>query len=158
MIEQVVRAVDAELHPHSRYADAIDDDSWSSGRRKSKTPQCDWLRNEHRIECKSAQLSWNEYMKTWRVCFSGVKFSPNERLPHAFDDLLLALYTPRGIHVVRHDFLLGKSQNGTATAAIGNLIVMSGPRREYKWERALDAILSKFDSKVGCENLAFISW
>lgn len=49
----------------------------------------DWMRGGVRVECKSAQLSWN---KGWLVHFKNIK-------QHHHDVLVLCLYLPTGIIV-----------------------------------------------------------
>ena len=49
----------------------------------------DWMRGGVRVECKSAQLSWN---KGWLVHFKNIK-------QHQHDVLVLCLYLPTGIIV-----------------------------------------------------------
>ena len=94
-------------------------------------------------------------MKRWRVCFANVKPAGAEG---AYDELLLALYTPRGVYVYRHDLRLGMSTNGKATEATGRTITLGadvwGPCDVESWQSALDgAILPKLDES-GCERVA----
>ena len=89
--------------------------------------------------------------------FRNVKLG-GEGTEAAFDELLLAAYTPRGIYLHRHDGRLGVTTNGKATAALGSTINVYGPCDEADWASALDeAVLPKLDQR-GCDCLAFIAF
>lgn len=74
---------------------------------------------------------------------------------HTFDELLLALYTPRGFYVYRHDFAFHITSNGRNTASSGYQIQISGPRHEQDWTRSLDFILGKPDGSP-CARIAVV--
>ena len=117
----------------------------------------DWLRDGRRVACKSAGLTWDAGTRRWKLLFQSVKLG-GEGEEAAFDELLLAAYTPRGIYLYRHDGRLGVSTNGKETAATGSVIKVLGPCGEEKWASALDgAVLPKLDER-GCERLAVVRW
>ena len=105
----------------------------------------------------SAQLTWNGHTETWKLQFYDVKL-PREGAPEAaFDELLLAAYTPEGVHLFEHDLRAGVSLAGKRTAATGQEIVFVGPRHEEDWRTALAVVLDKMSAK-GCSPLAFVPW
>ena len=75
----------------------------------------------------------------------------------ACDELLLAAYTPEGVHLFQHDGRAGLSTSGKSTAATGKVIQFLGPRNEPDWRVALREILEKVVAKR-CRRLAFIRW
>ena len=88
----------------------------------------DWRRDGRRVACKSAQLRWNagKGHAYWKLQFCDVKLATDER-DAAFDELLLAAYTPEGVHVFRHDLRSGVGTSGKRTAATGKQIKVFGP-------------------------------
>ena len=78
--------------------------------------------------------------------------------PRDFEELQLALYTPRALYLYRHDLLLGVTRVGKRTAATGHDIKLCGPRGEEDWQEALDrTLLPKLDESA-CEPLAVVKW
>ena len=80
-----------------------------------------------------------------------------EETESAFDELLLAAYTPEGVHLFRHDRRVGLTTNGKSTAATGKVIQFVGPKHEPDWRVALREILDKMEAK-GCRRRAFVQW
>ncbi|CAE8613487.1 unnamed protein product [Polarella glacialis] len=113
----------------------------------------DWLRDGVRVQFKSSQLAWDR--DHWRVHFRNVKLNKENPALSPFDELLLALYTPRGIFLYRHDLKLGLSTDGIRTDIRGCQITVTGPSRA-PWPEALDVILKKMDGS-GCTCLGFFS-
>ena len=58
------------------------------------------------------------HIQYWKLLFQDVKLAYGDA-PAAFDELLLAVYTPRGVYLYRHDLRLGVSTRGKKTAAAG---------------------------------------
>ena len=74
------------------------------------------------------------------------------------DELLLALYTPRGLYIYQHDLAVGVTRAGQRTALQGYQVRLEGPTRERSWEAALDgAILPKLDASRS-KRLGFVDW
>ena len=92
-----------------------------------------------RVEVKSAQLSWNKYMKYWDASFQNVKRAE-------YDLLYLALYAPSGIYVFKHDDEYGKSTTGKAQESCGGNIKVYGPQNEESIEEATKAVLRTMGS------------
>ena len=59
-----------------------------------------WQRDGQRISCKGAQLTWEASRRYWSLMFNNVKLAYGDAAA-AFDELLLAAYTPRGVYVYR---------------------------------------------------------
>ena len=109
------------------------------------------------MECKSGKLRWDQYHNCWIVKFDNVKLADPPSETSFFDDLLLALYTPRGVCLYRHNGNLGLNRNGARTGVAGHSISLSGPAGVQCWNKALDEILWKLDES-GWRCLAFVDW
>lgn len=116
----------------------------------------DWCRDGSRIERKSGQLRWDTHQEQWKPAFSKIKVA-RDASPCLFDEPLLALYTPRGIYIYKHDLRLGMSSIGCKTPSLGHQIQLHGPTGREDWAVSLDIILAKLDAS-GCERLAFVMW
>ena len=68
----------------------------NGAKRGRNSEEYDFLIAGRRVEVKSAQLSWNAYKRHWRASWQNIKRD-------AYDDLLLVLYTPLGVHLFLHD-------------------------------------------------------
>eukprot|EP00415_Alexandrium_ostenfeldii_P004732 UN4732 len=156
-LEHLTRLVDGKLHPGVGIQDPQLGARTTAHQRHSGSARYDWLRGEVRVECKSSQLYWIQTRCEWHCNFTNVKFAQPGLGEHAFDDLLLALYTPLGIYIFRHDFALFVSSAGRRTSARGHNIQVSGPRGEADVNVALQAVLHKLSSG-GCKQLALIEW
>ena len=151
VLTSLVRSLDTSLHPHARIEDAVPGTRVDGSPRAQHQAPYDWRRDGVRVACKSAQLTWNASDRRWKVLFQNIKPSGAEG---AFDELLLALYTPRGVHVYRHDLRLGMSTNGKSTEATGRQIQVYGPRDEESWQSALDGTILPKLGASGCERVA----
>ena len=155
LLNSLVRRLDEGwLHPGAAFEDAVAGVSVDGKRRGQNMATYDWQRDGVRVACKSAQLTWNG-LDRWKLHFSDVKL-PREGAPEAaFDELLLAAYTPEGVHLFEHDLRAGVSASGKSTAATGKDIQFYGPTHEEDWRAALAVVLDKMDAK-GCSRLAFV--
>ena len=152
IMKAIVRVVDERRRPSAHFEAAQMLTEPSRGRASDYA----WVRDGRRIACKGAQLSWERTQQVWKLQFRSVKLVlPGVREEAAFDELLLALYTPRGIYVYRHDLELGVSTAGKATSSGGHTISVYGPRRQGDWRIALDEyLLPKLDAQ--CEFVALV--
>ncbi|CAE8587410.1 unnamed protein product [Polarella glacialis] len=154
ILESFVRQQDQKLNPGADFQVANAGLCVNGQQRSRGMAEYDWLRDGVRVQLKSSQLGWDR--DCWCVKFYTVKLNwENPDLP-CFDDLLLALYTPRGIYMYRHDLTLGVSTCGIMTNITGSQIVVSGPRGVNSWSEALDVILQKLDGS-GCTRLGVFS-
>ena len=151
------RCHDAELHPGATFEDAVAGEDVSGRRRGQHQAAYDWQRDGRRVACKGAQLAWNRDKEYWKLQFRDVKLATAGGRDAAFDELLLAAYTPEGLHLFRHDLRAGVSTSGVSTAAVGKVINFDGPKYERNWHVALGEILGKVEDK-GCRPLAFVPW
>jgi hypothetical protein len=151
------RCHDAELHPGAVFEDAVAGEDVNGKRRGQNSAAYDWQRDGQRVACKSAGLTWERSREYWKLHFGGVKLATAGERDAAFDELLLAVYTPEGVHLWRHDLRAGVSTSGVSTAARGREVNFYGPRHEPDWRVALGEIMGKMEDK-GCRPLAFVPW
>ena len=95
--------------------------------------------DRQRVEVKSAQLSWEKDRKRWSALFQHVKRAE-------YDLLYLALYTPSGIYVFKHNDEYGISTQGKQQESRGGKIKVVGPRNQESIEEATKAVLKKMGS------------
>ena len=144
------RRCDADEHPGAVIADAVAGEDVNGNPRAQNQAAYDWQRDGRRVACKGAQLTWDGHGQRWKLQFRDVK-------PDACDELLLAAYTPEGVHLFRHDGRAGLSTAGKSTVATGKQIQFFGPSNEPDWRVALGEILEKVEAK-GCRRRAFVQW
>ena len=97
--------------------------------------------DRQRVEVKSAQLNWEKCRKGWSAIFQNVKQAE-------YDLLYLALYTPSGIYVFKHNDEYGISTNGKQQESCGGQINVFGPKYEESIEEATRAVLRKMGSML----------
>ena len=154
VLSAVAREVDAALHPNARFEQAEAGKRVNGVRRGQNQAPYDWQRDGRRVACRSSGLRWEAGSRRWSLQFAAIKMG-SAGTEAAFDELLLAAYTPRGIYLHRHNGRLGVSTTGKSTAATGSQIKVFGLCNEEDWASALDsAVLPKLDEE--CERLAFI--
>ena len=115
-LTSLARQIDAERHLGAQIADAVAGVRVDGGKRAQVNAPYDWQRNGKRIACKSSQLTWDKSNRYWQLLFNNVKLAYGYA-PAAFDELLLAAYTPRGVYLYRHDLRFGVTTHGKRTAA-----------------------------------------
>eukprot|EP00933_Yihiella_yeosuensis_P058910 TRINITY_DN5968_c0_g1_i1.p1 TRINITY_DN5968_c0_g1~~TRINITY_DN5968_c0_g1_i1.p1 ORF type:complete len:404 (-),score=50.69 TRINITY_DN5968_c0_g1_i1:136-1347(-) len=146
-IEALVYEVDRLLHPSSVFGPPAKQES-----------SFDWLRDGLRVECKHAKPCWDAYARVWVCQFLGIKFAlKGYRSSAWFDELLLAVYTPTGIHIFRHNGSFGISSAGAASRTKGLVIKVYAARGVRDVAAALQVIFDKLQ-KGGCKMIAAISW
>lgn len=168
LLTSLCRRIDGQwLHPGTQLEDPPS--AVVAGGRRQPKPAFEWQRGEIRdpdetspaapvrVACKSAQLLWDLTSKYWKVQFTNVKLPLGDDRDSAFDELLLAVYTPEGVHIFRHDLRAGVSTNGKANAAGGYKIRFYGLRQQMDWRISLEAILSKMEG-AGCMRLAVVEF
>eukprot|EP00438_Fugacium_kawagutii_P020977 Skav216149 [mRNA] locus=scaffold3056:20016:21173:+ [translate_table: standard] len=134
-IERVLREIDERLHAGSNFSPA---------------KRADWIRDEMRIEAKSSRLQFSPSTTQWLCQFWHVK-------QDCFDELLIAIYSPAGLDVFRHDGRYGLSTDGIRTQAQGKKIVISAPCGELDPLRAVRVIEEKLEAN-NCPKIASILW
>ena len=156
VLTEFARQCDAARHPDAAFADAEPGEDVNGNRRAQNQAPYDWQRDGRRVACKMAQLTWVRSSKCWQLLFQEVKLPREGEREAAFDELLLAAYTPEGVHLFRHDQRRGVSTNGKSTAATGQQIGFVGPKYEPDWRAALPVILDKVGDTG--DRLAFVLW
>eukprot|EP00933_Yihiella_yeosuensis_P069534 TRINITY_DN7617_c0_g1_i6.p1 TRINITY_DN7617_c0_g1~~TRINITY_DN7617_c0_g1_i6.p1 ORF type:complete len:262 (-),score=15.66 TRINITY_DN7617_c0_g1_i6:177-962(-) len=148
VIQDIVLHVDMLINASSCFRPAVRGICVDGRPRPQHCAPYDWMRDGRRIECKSAKLLHVSRSQHWSFIFQNVKLC-------SFDELLLALYTPVGIYIYRHDLKLGLSTTGVVLQSAGHNIVISSRSNTLDWKTALHYILAKLDSS-GCERLALV--
>lgn len=154
-IKNVARQIDLLIH-----GDAFTDCSVpisDSRKYRHERAEYDWCRDGSRIRCKSAQLCWEDRRRGWGVFYGSVKLKSEEGSHPPFDELWLAIYTPRGLYIYRHDLQFHVASVGLQSFYGARSISLRGPVGENDWSAALDVILGKLDGS-SCTRLAFIKW
>lgn len=147
-IEALVRALEGKLQPFANISDVTVGRRTNGTRRSHHHAEYDWNRNGIRVECKSGQLRWDQGKRRWSVRFANIKVN-------SFDDLLLALYTPRGIYVINHNVSFRPTSTGKDTESRGCELRINGPLDEECWSVALDVVLLKLANR-SCHHVAWI--
>eukprot|EP00930_Biecheleria_cincta_P096833 TRINITY_DN88615_c0_g1_i1.p1 TRINITY_DN88615_c0_g1~~TRINITY_DN88615_c0_g1_i1.p1 ORF type:complete len:425 (+),score=35.79 TRINITY_DN88615_c0_g1_i1:74-1348(+) len=151
--------IDQLVNPMSTFQLPDGNDLTISGsRRGSHSAKIDWLRDGRRVEMKHSKMHWNDDRQFWRCQFSNIKFAhPGSRPRAHFDELWLAIYSPFGLHMFRHNGLIGVSSAGIrAEVGGGSVFVLS--RKGIKDARQACDILIEKCLADGCERIATVSW
>ena len=144
-VQQIALVVDQMLHPHSSFHEH------GVGNKPA-----DWIRDDVRVEVKHAQMCLHK--KGFRCTFRGIKSAEaGVRHKALFDELWLAIYSPLGLHMFKHDGLFGLTSAGKRTVHLGMNINVYGPNRELCYRKALVAMQQKLQTH-GCEPIADVLW
>ena len=149
-VQRVVLEIDKLLHSRSFFAHCSNEQTCSGTIRNQQSASVDWIRDGKRVEVKSAQLTFDACRQTWRCVFFGIKHD-------CFDELLLAIYSPRGLDVFKHDGVFALSTRGIATETSGKCIFVRAPSGELDPIRALKFIETKLEAN-NCLRIARILW
>ena len=149
-LQRVVWEIDKLLHSRSFFAQCSNERTCSGTIRSQHNASVDWIRDGKRVEAKSAQLTFDKSRQTWRCVFFWIK-------RECFDELLLAIYSPRGLDVFKHDGFFALSTMGIATETKGKSIYVWAPSGELDPIRALQFIEAKLEAN-NCPCIARIFW
>ena len=149
-IEKLVHRIDQVLHPTGHFSVLCDELTVSGRKRGQYTASVDWIRDGKRIEVKHGKLSFFTLHQNWRCTFSSIK-------EDCFDELLLAVYSPKGIDVFKHDGAWGLASNGRDTQIFGKRVRILAPCRELDPLIALQCIIAKLVGN-NCRRIASIVW
>ncbi|CAE7941343.1 SECY [Symbiodinium sp. KB8] len=111
-LQDVALAVDQKLHMQSRFRRDVGASEvvgmLCRQRRGMHRSSADWWRDNVRVEFKSSKMSWVSGRRHWHAHFSAVKFA-SQGHPHSavFDELILGLYTPFGLYMLRYSGDIG---------------------------------------------------
>ena len=141
-VEKIVMEVDRLIHANSTFAEPGPEYTVDSQRRGKHRASYDWIRDGKRSEVKHSQLRLEERGRSWYCTFRGVKRS-------CFDELLLVIYSPRGLDIFKHDGSFALSSAGVSTERIW----LSAGTRALDWPSASQAIEANLESN-GCPRIA----
>ena len=119
----------------------------TAGRKRARhMAPCDFKIRRNRVEVKSAQLTWS-LRRYWWAQWQNVK-------PDEYDHLYLALYTPSGVYLYKHDGVYGMSSSGIRQASSGGKVQVYGPSYTTSIEQATADIRAKL-AKMFLAHLAY---
>ncbi|CAE8591511.1 unnamed protein product [Polarella glacialis] len=156
LLQRLARNVCAELSPNSVIQDPLPGICVNGTRRSQHQAEFDWMCDGQRVECKSARLCWSSHEQAWQVQFTRIKMPCQGIREFAlFDDLILVLYSPFKLHIIRHDLSVGMSSRGLETSVSGHSVVIRGKKNVECWQEAVATILKKMCTGRGrCEQIA----
>ena len=125
-----------EQHYGVRARAAVAGTTSAGHRRGRRQGKCDFKIGRKRIEVKSSQLTWDTSNRCWAAQWQHVK-------PAEHDDLYLALYTPSGVYLYRHDGDYGVTTNGKKQESSGGVVQVYGPCNERCIARATAIVREK---------------
>ncbi|CAK9110277.1 Uncharacterized protein SCF082_LOCUS51225 [Durusdinium trenchii] len=147
----------ARLHPHSTIEEPTQGTRSNGARRSALDADYDFTLDVRKIECKSAQMSWDKFLKCWHVHFHAVKMPwPGFRDQAPFDDLYLIMFSPDSLHIIKHDFQTGVTTAGKRTGSSSHEITVRGARGQECWQISRSQILDKLLAPGHCELVARI--
>ena len=114
----------------------------------------DFLINGRRVEIKSGRMVWHAGKQCWMARFTDIKLQNGQGEGFAFDDLYLVLFSPQGLHLIKHDLTTGTSRDGERTTVRGHCIYVYGSRANTCWEEALPVFLQKLCEQGNCSLIA----
>ena len=149
-IEQLVLRIDQTLHPAGRFSLLCGELTVSGGKRGQNSASADWIRDAKRIEVKHGKLSFCKLHQTWQCTFYHIK-------EDCFDELLLAVYSPKGLDVFKHDGAFGMTTDGGRTEISGKRVQIHAPVGELDPLIALQCIIAKLVGN-NCQHIASVVW
>lgn len=149
-IEQLVLRIDQTLHPSSSFSVPCDELTVSGTKRGQNTASVDWIRDGKRIEVKHGKLRFCKVHQNWQCTFFHIK-------EDCFDELLLAVYSPKGLDVFKHDGAFGMTTAGRSTEIKGKRVRILAPCGELDPLIGLQCIIAKLVGN-NCRHIASIVW
>ena len=149
-IEKLVLRIDQTLHPAGHFSVLCDELTVSGKKRGQNAASVDWIRDGKRIEVKHGKLSFCKLRQNWQCTFYHIK-------EDCFDELLLAVYSPKGLDVFIHDGAFGMSTTGRSTGIKGKNVMILAPRGELDPMIALQCIIAKLVGN-NCQHIASVAW
>ena len=158
ILEQFSKKELARLNPCGKIEEPSEGTRCNGTRRSLYHSEYDFTMDGRKIECKSAQMSWDNANKNWRALFQRVKLPwPGVRDRAPFDDLYLTLFSPDKLHIIKHDRRTGVSTAGKQTgSSSGHQVVVRGAAGQECWQSARSQILGKLLAAGHCELVARI--
>ena len=149
-MEKLVFQIDQMLHPSSSFSVPCGELTFSGGKRGQNTTSADWIRDGRRIEAKHGKLSFCPLNQNWCCTFYGIKQG-------CFDELLLAVYSPKGLDVFKYHGAFGLTSTGKRTEIKGKHVKIQAPRGELDPWIALQCIIAKLEGN-NCPHIASVVW
>ena len=157
ILEQFCKKQLARLNPNSKIEEPTPGTCCNGVRRSLYHSEYDFTMDGRKVECKSAQMSWDKGKKSWHALFTRVKLPwPGFRNQAPFDDLYLTLFSPDRLHIIKHDRRTGVSKAGKQTGSSGHHIVVGAAAGQECWQSARSQILGKLLAAGHCELVARI--
>ena len=130
-------------YPNAAIEDPVPGRCVNGHRRSKSQAEYDFSLNQRRVEVKGSQLKWVSSGDRWEVCFRGVKVKDSVAAESdVFDELYLVLFSPKWLHLVKHDLRTGITRAGSETEYSGFKIALRGGQG-LCWEDALEKILNR---------------
>ena len=128
----------------------LDEDEWHPNADFSDDG-ANWLRDGQSIALRSCRLRWEEPQRRWNARFTiGPSLSVD-------DELILAMYCPDGVRMIRHDGSLGVAETGPRVKAVfGNQINVYGCSGIRGWRNSLELFILPKLQASGCELLGLV--
>ncbi len=145
-VQKIVMEVDRLIHANSTFAEPGLEYAIDGKRRRKHRASYDWIRDGKRIEVKHSQLSFGKRDCNWWCSFQKVKRA-------CFDELLLVIYSPRGLDIFKHDGSYALSKRHPSMEKID----LRAGTRALDWLSALQTMEAKLESN-GCPRIAQILW
>ena len=135
-IKSLIQEVDRLLHPKSKFSRLCS--------------SSDWKRDQTRVAAKLSSLCHCPRKDRWYCYFTGIKLG-------YFNELLLAIYSPRGLDIFRHDGVYGFGNLETVLPGQSkSFSVESAPGENDVW-RSLQLIEDQLQAN-NCPKIASIPW
>ena len=157
-VEQIAFEFDQMQNPSSTFLSAKGEMTAQGYHRSERNAAVDWIRNGVRVEVKHTQMQ--TYRQAfWRCQWSGIK-APSLGCSHGtyFDELWLAIYSPRGLHFFKHwgwhDNLISQ---GARSSSQGGVLQISVKVKDFCIDHAIQDITSKLVDR-GAEPHMTILW
>ena len=143
-IEKIAFEVDRILHPNVAF-----EFSRSSS-------HVDWVRGDVKVENKHGQMLFDRDRQCWYCNLSRIQCAgANVRERNLFDELWLAIYSPFGLHFLKHP---GDFDASITQGPPGKHLRLRAPRHMLDVKEALDHMLKKMEVDWGCQPLATVLW
>lgn len=145
VLTHLAHALDNELNPSAAISAVEIDDTGANG--GCAASEVDWLRGETRVLLRTSMLDYKGLKGGWRIYMCDLKIDP--RNP-TFDELWLAIYTPKGVYIYQHDMVTALKRDKERASSYMKLAV---PGHVADWRRALDMLLPELKA---CKRLAMV--
>ena len=101
-------------------------------------------------------MLFDQDRQCWYCGFSRIKCAgANVRETNMFDELWLVIYSPFGLHFLKHP---GNFDPGMRQSPRGRHLRLSAPKHMLDIKEALDLMLVKIEVDWGCQPLATVLW